>query len=58
VIPKPVQGFRQARRAQFRGSTGGFYQLCQFYHGALVVGWLVYFKYTLGTRLLMPQKIS
>jgi hypothetical protein len=32
VIPKPVQGFRQARRAQFRGSTGGFYQLCQFDH--------------------------
>jgi hypothetical protein len=27
VFPKPVQGFRQARWAQFRGSTGGFYQL-------------------------------
>ena len=37
MIPKPVQGFRQARRAQFRGSTGGFYQLCQFNHGLFVL---------------------
>jgi len=36
VFPKPVQGFRQARRAQFRGSTGGFYQLRQFDHVYLI----------------------
>jgi hypothetical protein len=32
VRPKPIQGFRQARGAQFRGSTGGFYLLRQLDH--------------------------